>query len=195
MTSIEASEKRDYVRVPFKGNVTFRVLDEDEFQAMHQEKESWSDKQNRGLISEIFEEGKKAGESPVDPNLIRFLLHLEDKLDRILGLLETNQKNGMEIGSGIDISSSGLKFRTARPLEEGVHLEMRFVVSRYPIVCLDILGTVARVIPVYERGAKMYEVATNLHEFDGQTTEEIMAYAFRVQREALRAKRNVQSSG
>ncbi|SHL13587.1 PilZ domain-containing protein [Desulfatibacillum alkenivorans DSM 16219] len=189
MNNIEASEKRDYVRVPFKGNVTFRILTEDEFQAQYQEKENWSENTNRGLISENFDDAKKAGESAVDPNLVRFLLHLEDKLDRILGLLGDKSRNGMEVGSGIDISSSGLKFRTSRPLEEGQHLEMRFVVSRYPIVCLDILGTVTRVIPVYDQGSKQYEVATNLYEFDGQTTEEIMAYAFRVQREALRSKR------
>ncbi|ACL02356.1 hypothetical protein Dalk_0651 [Desulfatibacillum aliphaticivorans] len=189
MNNIEASEKRDYVRVPFKGNVTFRTLTEDEFQAQYQEKENWSESTSRGLISENFEDAKKAGESSVDPNLVRFLLHLEDKLDRILGLLGDKSRNGMEVGSGIDISSSGIKFRTGRHLEEGQHLEMRFVVSRYPIVCLDILGTVTRVIPIYDQGAKQYEVAANLYEFDGQTTEEIMAYAFRVQREALRSKR------
>jgi hypothetical protein len=87
MNNIEASEKRDYVRVPFKGNVTFRILTEDEFQAQYQEKENWSENTNRGLISENFDDAKKAGESTVDPNLVRFLLHLEDKLDRILGLL------------------------------------------------------------------------------------------------------------
>ena len=194
MTSSEASEKRDYVRVPFRGNVTFRLLDEDEFQALRQEKESWSERQERGLLSESLDDLKKGSESTVDPNLVRFLLHLEDKLDRILGLLGDKPQNGMEVGSGVDISSSGLKFLSQRPIEEGQHLEMRFVVSRYPIVCLDILGTVIRVIPVYAKGSKQYEIATNLYEFDGQTTEEIMAYAFRVQREALRAKRKQQSS-
>ncbi|MBI9074748.1 MAG: PilZ domain-containing protein [Desulfatibacillum sp.] len=195
MTISEESEKRDYVRVPYRGNVTFRLLDEEEFQALRCERENWSSNQHCGLVSEKFEETKQSSESSVDPNLVRFLLHLEDKLDRILGLLDEKPRNGMEMGYGLDISSSGIKFLSHQAIEEGRHLEMRFVVSRYPVVSLDILGTVTRVIPVSTKGVKQYEVATDFYEFDEQSTEEIMAYAFRVQRESLRAKRKEQSSG
>ncbi len=194
MSNSEPQEKRQHVRVPFQGNVTYRVLDEEEYLELCREKEIRCAAGFCGLVSENFDETRPGGESAVDPNLVRFLLHLEDKLDRVLNLLGDKPQKSMEVGSGVDISSSGLKFHCKRNLEPGSYLEMRFVVSRYPILCLDVLGAVIRVSPVYSRDAKLYEVATTLSEMDESAAEDIMAYAFRVQRESLRSMKSEQVS-
>lgn len=182
-------EKRKHVRVPFYEKVFYRMVDRQKGPALYEDMKQKRPPGIFAMVSEIFEDPTSGREALVDSNLVGFLLHLEDKLDRVLSLLGDGPEKGMETGRGVDISSSGLKFLCGQCLEEGQLLEIRFVVSRYPVVRLVVLAEVSRVTPMARENQEDYEVAVAFLEIDKYDAEGIMAYAFRVQREALRLKK------
>ena len=189
MTDYGMREKRNHVRVPFHGTVFYRVVGRAEDPGACQAFDIIQSPSMTAMISEHFDESGKSRHSLMDRHLVEFLLHLEDKLDRILGLVGGGPEKGLEQARGIDLSSSGLKFYNHPSLEVGQLLELHFAVSRYPLIKINVCGEVVRISPLGENPDSASEVAVEFTDIGEQASENIMAYAFRVQREVLRSKR------
>ena len=112
--------------------------------------------------------------------LAAFLMDMDRKLDRIIGLMSTDMLRTdfpleLEI---VEISGAGVKFRSSRNFEKGQALEMVLVVSQLPV---RMAGAVGRILD-REAGIHRFEFV-NIHESD---LESIVQYVFRQQREQIR---------
>ncbi len=191
MEKVRREEQRDCVRATLRADVHCRVMDECE--AIKEEKD---EQPGRFVVqpikrSGLVEEENIAAAGGVDPNLIDFLIQIEDKLDRALELLASREKKdeNVFIGQGVDIGGGGMRMLCDTALKRGQILKISFRIFRYPVVSLQVFGKVVRVTPVREDGKQGYEVAVeflNLHE---DYREWIISYVFQMQRESIRGKR------
>ncbi len=191
MEKVRREEQRDCVRATLRTDVHCRVMDECE--AIKEEK----DEQPGPFVAQpikrsgLVEEENIAAAGGVDPNLIDFLIQIEDKLDRVLELLASREKKdeNVFIGQGVDIGGGGMRMLCDTAVKPGQILKISFRIFRYPVVSLQVFGKVVRVTPVREDGKQGYEVAVeflNLHE---DYREWIISYVFQMQRESIRGKR------
>lgn len=196
MEKVRQDEKRDCVRAKLRADVHCAMIDECE--AIKEEKD---DRPGRFVVqpikrSGLVEEENISAGGGFDPNLIDFLIQIEDKLDRVLELLASREKKdeNVFIGQGVDIGGGGMRMLCETAVKSGQILKISFRIFRYPVVSLQVFGKVVRVNPVQEDGQQGYEVAVeflNLHE---DYKEWIITYVFQRQRESIRGKRSSENA-
>jgi hypothetical protein len=191
MKKIRRDEKRDCVRATLRAEVNCAVIDECE--AM---KEDQDDRLDRFVVQPIkrsahVEQEKYAAGEGFDPNLIDFLIQIEDKLDRVLKLLASHEKNdeNVFVGQGVDIGGGGMRMLCDTALKPGQIVKISFRIFRYPVVSLQVFGKVVRVNPVQNEGKQGYEVAVEFLSLHEDYKEWIITYVFQRQRESIRSKR------
>lgn len=191
MEKVRREEQRDCVRATLRADVHCRVMDECE--AIKEEKD---EQPGRFVVqpikrSGLVEEENIAAAGGVDPNLIDFLIQIEDKLDRALELLASREKKdeNVFIGQGVDIGGGGMRMLCDTALKRGQILKISFRICRYPVVSLQVFGKVVRVTPVREDGKQGYEVAVEFLNLREDYRERIISYVFQMQRESIRGKR------
>ena len=130
----------------------------------------------------------------ITPNtcLIDFLLYMDEKLDQILAFVSKDvaDKESFNQGIGSNISGSGMNIITDKPLEPGEIIHTNFVLSRFPLVFIDVFGEIVRVTPVDEDGKTSYHAGTKFLDLNLNDRERIIACVFQSQREAIRRKKN-----
>jgi len=191
MEKVRQDEKRDCVRAKLHADVHCAITDECE--AIKEEKDEGP---GRFVVkpikrSGLVEEERYGAGGGFDPNLIDFLIQIEDKLDRVLKLLGSREKDdeNVFVGQGVDIGGGGMRMLCETAVKSGQILKISFRIFRYPVVSLQVFGKVVRVNPVHEDRQQRYEVAVeflNLHE---DYKEWIITYVFQMQRESIRGKR------
>jgi hypothetical protein len=189
-------EKRDCVRAKLRADVHCAMIDECE--AIKEERD---ERPGRFVVKPIkrsgfVEEEHYGAGGGFDPNLIDFLIQIEDKLDRVLKLLVSREKDdeNVFVGQGVDIGGGGMRMLCDTAVKPGQILKISFRIFRYPVVSLQVFGKVVRVNPVQEVGKQGYEVAVeflNLHE---DYKEWIITYVFQMQRESIRGKRSSENA-
>lgn len=190
MENVSSDEKRDSVRAALRAEVQFTVMDGHEYEAAR----DVEDARPHRFISQPMklevsgeEESYPVGRA-VDPNLIEFLVHLEDKLDRVLKLLSKDEKCDQDlfIGKGVDIGAIGMRILCDKAVKPGQVLKIGLRIFRYPVISLEVFGEVLRVTPVEENRGQRYEVAVKFLDLDEEYREWIIAYVFQMQRETIR---------
>ena len=191
MEKVRQDEKRDSVRAELRADVHCAMIDECE--AIKEEKD---DRPGRLVVKPIRRSGLVDEENipaggGFDPNLIDFLIQIEDKLDRVLELLASREKQdeNVFIGQGVDIGGGGMRMLCDTAVKRGQILKISFRIFRYPVISFQVFGKVVRVSPVQKEAKQGYEVAVeflNLHE---DYREWIINYVFQMQRESIRGKR------
>ncbi|MBW1739578.1 MAG: PilZ domain-containing protein [Deltaproteobacteria bacterium] len=203
MQEFPCQERREYVRTPLWVDVEFTILDEDEYEAVRR-----SERPPPRFISQEAlppgEEGQYQADSAFHSNLIDFLIHIDQKLDRILKLLskvpglevpafkDDKCKGDLFVGKGLDISGAGMSVICDKPIEPGRILRASFMISRFPIIPLVVFGEVVRTTPVQDDGKQRYQVVIKFIDLDEEDKEKIIAYTFQVQRDAIRKKKKRQ---
>jgi hypothetical protein len=196
MKKIRRDEKRDCVRARLHADVHCAVMDECEVI-----KEDQDDRLDRFVVQPIkrsapVEEDRYSPGGGFDPNLVDFLIQIEDKLDRVLKLLGGHEKHdeNVFVGQGVDIGGGGMRMLCDAAVKPGQILKISFRIFRYPIVSLQVFGKVVRLNPLQKEGKQGYEVAVeflNLHE---DYKEWIITYVFQMQRESIRSKRTAKNA-
>jgi len=196
MEKVRQDEKRDCVRAKLRADVHCAMLDECE--TIKEEKD---ERPGRFVVkpikrSGLVEEEHYGAGGGFDPNLIDFLIQIEDKLDRVLKLLGSREKDdeNVFVGQGVDIGGGGMRMLCETAVKSGQILKISFRIFRYPVVSLQVFGKVVRVNPVHEDRQQRYEVAVeflNLHE---DYKEWIITYVFQMQRESIRGKRSSENA-
>lgn len=205
MQEFPGQERREYIRAALWADVELKVVDEDDYEAV---KRSEQQPCCRWFISQaalpINEGGQYEAESTFHSNLIDFLIHIDDKLDRVLKLLSKfhglealackDDKGGEDlfVGQGSVISGTGMSVICDRALESGQILKASFMISRFPVIPLVLFGRVVRVTPVQEDGRQRYQVVIRFIGLDEEDREKIIAYTFQVQRDTIRKKKKGQ---
>jgi hypothetical protein len=82
----------------------------------------------------------------IDRELIRFLVHLNDKLDSILAAVskDTSETIRFHKGTAVDIGGAGMKMAVESPVLVGEFVHIQLVLSRRPLMHIDVYGQVVR---------------------------------------------------
>ena len=201
MQEFPSRERREYVRADLWVNADFSVVNEEEYEAVMRSEQQPGRRFFCQAASPSDEGGQYETDSPFRSNLIDFLIHLDDKLDRVLKLL--SRTSGLEgaackddkgddqlfVGRGSDISGNGMSIICDKTFEQGQILKTSFTISRFPVIRLVLFGRVVRVATVQEDGKQCYRVVVKFIDLDEEDREKIIAYTFQAQREAIRKKR------
>ena len=191
MIDITSQERRSYVRGDVSFKVKFKIMSPDEYQDLKRSgKEIFShDKKEKGI--DITDTDNKDANITPNTSLIDFLLYMDEKLDQILDFVSKDvaDKESLNQGIGSNISGSGMNIITDKPLEPGKIIHTNFVLSRFPLVFIDVFGEVVRVTPVDEDGKTSYHAGTKFLDLRLNDRERIIASVFQSQREAIRRKK------
>lgn len=191
MIDKNSKERRSHVRGDLSFKVRFRVMTAEEYETVkmcgnrtvspHRRLSVDSNNTNRGATE-------------ITPNafMIDFLLQLDEKLDQILAMLSKDgvDKGFPDQGIGTNISGSGMNIIAEKPVEPGKIIHANFVLSRLPLVLIDVFGEVVRAVPVDEDGRAMYHLGIKFLDLDPNDRERIIACVFQRQREIIRIRKS-----
>lgn len=198
-------ERREYVRAPLWVEVEFTVMDRHEYEARVRSEPRPSCRSVSQPALSIDEARQYEADSTFRSNLIDFLIHMDDKLDRLLELVSkisgpkasTGKHDKDEVpfvGQGSDISGAGMSVICDKALEPGQILKASFMISRFPLIPLVLFGEVLRAAPVEQDGRHRYQVVVRFIDLDEEDREKIIAYTFQVQRDAIRKEKRGKES-
>jgi len=160
---------------------------------------------SQGALS-LNERGQYEADSTFHSNLIDFLIHIDDKLDRVLKLLsdvsgpeasagkDDKGDEDLFVGQSSDISGTGMSVICDKALELRQILKASFMISRFPVIPLVLFGRVVRMTPVQEDGKQRYHVVIRFIDLDEEDREKIIAYTFQAQRDAIRKEKKGKKS-
>jgi len=187
------SEKRDCVRAELCVDVHFSILEAGEYEGLKKRGELSSKRFPTSAGNQMLgTEDESFGGKGVDPRLVDFLIHIEDKLDKILNILAQQEQGGRAVfvGRGLDIGGGGMRIQCEKEVLPGQILDAQFRIFRYPVISLRVFALVVRVDDVGDNGGAWYEVALEFLDLEVPDKEWIISYVFQAQREAIRSKRN-----
>ncbi|MBW1715318.1 MAG: PilZ domain-containing protein [Deltaproteobacteria bacterium] len=191
MISVKPRERRSYVRGTFSFKVKFWPLTPEEYQDIKQTSTQFAYVAEE-TISDITDPEKKDAEVTLNVCLIDFLVQMDEKLDRILDKLSEDEADRDLLpkqGIGVSISGSGMNVVAEEPVEPGQIIHADFVLSRIPLVFLDVFGKVLRVTPVDEKGTSIYNLAIEFLDLKPIDRERIIACVFQRERETIRSRK------
>ena len=192
MIDIISQERRSYVRGDVYFKVKFKIISPDEYQDFKRSKKEVFSHDTREKGIDITDTDNKDAHITSNTSLIDFLLYMDEKLDQILDLVSKDvaDKESSNLGIGSNISGSGMNIITDKPLEPGKIIHTNFVLSRFPLVFIDVFGEIVRVTPVDEDGKTSYHLGTKFLDLNLNDRERIIACVFQSQREAIRKKKD-----
>jgi len=189
MTPMISKERRSYVRGELSFKVRFRVMSPEEYETV---KMSGNRTVSPHRRLSVDSNNTNRAATQITPNafMIDFLLQLDEKLDQILAMLSKDgeAKGLLNQGMGVNISGSGMNIIVDKPVEPGQIIHANFVLSRLPLVFIDLFGQVVRVAPVDEDGEGTYHLGIKFLDLDPDDRERIIACVFQRQREIIRKK-------
>jgi c-di-GMP-binding flagellar brake protein YcgR len=131
-----------------------------------------------------------------DPGMLyiaEMLQNLSRKLDAIFDVTMSKESD-CQVGElvMVDLSASGLRFACNDRIHPGTILHVRFVLNTSPPKRIDVLSKAMR-LEINDDAetleAFLYKVAVKFFDVNEATTELLVQYVFRLQREQLRYKR------
>jgi len=184
------NKNRSYVRGDFSFKVNFELMAPEEYSAS-------KSLEGEGVTPAMLPESlntanvKKNMLKAVDASLINFFFQIDEKLDQILKLLSQDQADQIlpYQGVGLDISGSGMKIETDRPVETGKIMHAKILLSKYPFVFIDVFGEILWVEPVEEGAQTFYYLGVKFFDLSPDHRERIISSVFQREREAIRNKR------
>lgn len=182
-----SKERRSYVRGDISFKVKFRVATPEEYEEVKGADDQFLS-QDKETGIDINDTGKRAPEITPNSYLIDFLLCIDEKLDQILDVLSKDEvdKEIYSQGVGVDISGTGMKIIADKPVEHGQIIHTNFVLSRFPLVFIDVFGEVVRVTQVDKDGKTTYFLGIKFLNLKSSDRESIIACVFQRQREIIR---------
>jgi len=189
MDGQQVKEKRSYVRADFSFRVELRMLSTEEYRLMRKRLGHGRPEKALMKFGDTADEGFR--NTAVDPCLVDFLVHMDEKLDRILARLSGATENppSANDGTGLNIGGDGMMVRIDHPVDLGQIVQASLFLSRMPLVFMDLFGEVIRVEPVTQGGRTFYHTGIRFLDIDINDREKIISCVFQSQREAIRKKR------
>ena len=186
-----SKQRRSYVRGELSFKVKFTIMTPEEYEKI------------RGSGDRIVPSDKRISidsnntikrDTGVTPNtfMIDFLIQMDEKLDQILAMLSKDglDKGLLNQGMGINISGIGMNIIVDKPVESGQIIRANFILSRLPLVFIDLFGEVEWATPVDEDGKTVYRLGIKFLDLDPDDRERIIGCVFQMQREIIRKSKN-----
>jgi len=182
-----SEERRSYVRGDFPFKVKFRLVTPEEYEKTERSRDRIV---SSGVKTSIDGSDTNKTDTESTPNafMIDFLLQMDEKLDRILAMLSEDQADEgfLYHGIGSNISGSGMNVTADRSVEPGQIIYANLVLSKSPLVLIDLLGEVVRVTPVEEDSKRTYQLGIEFLDLDPNDRERIIGCIFQRQRAVIR---------
>lgn len=191
-------ERREFVRAPLRADVELSIVEAGEYESVRDSvHEAGSFFAGPGRLSQN-QAVQYEGDSAFNADLIRFLVQMDEKLDTALRLLsrllgDESSRHGTDTGNagpfmgrGMEISGAGMSVLCDRVIDPGRIVKIRFMLSRFPVVPLQVFGEVLRSDRAQTEGAKAYKVVVKFIDVEEEERDKIIAYTFQMQRNAIR---------
>ena len=179
---------RDHVREAFHFKVKYQVICHSQYERT---KAEWEEKLlfNRKTLkpgevhSDTHEETRA-----LDSQIMAFLLEMDEKLDLLIAHMRGKEKRRdlLEEGIGLEISGGGMQVRVEKPPAVGELMGATLLLSRFPLVRVQVLAKVIHVKPRTLGGEALYDVGVQFLHLDDEDRERIIACVFQRQRQVLR---------
>lgn len=175
------SSRREFVRVQAVVGIAYQVIPESEWDQWKSGSLLVSRRQREHSSGEIDFSLGRAIASQLDPEVARFLEHLDKKLSCLLDLV--NRRQDETIGSSqmvpTSLSGCGISF-SCEDLEIGNHVLLTMELSGSSMSRVEVVGTVARVSSEPGEGRSVAILFDQITEADRET---IIRYTFQIQRD------------
>jgi c-di-GMP-binding flagellar brake protein YcgR len=185
-------EKRDFVRASLTFDVKFRVVDKEEYELSQKKISQLAPEAEDSQYIDGRIDTARLEDAGLDRELIRFLVHLNDKLDSILAAVskDTSETIRFHKGTAVDIGGAGMKMAVESPVLVGEFVHIQLVLSRKPLMHIDVYGQVVRVDAPAGGCSGFYYLGIKFSDLDVNTREKIIASIFKHQRRTLRERTN-----
>jgi hypothetical protein len=169
---------RQYFRVDDAFPVDFRKVDNVLFKRS---------KVFLGYPAERIEPEVEAPDESISPKLWRLLTDINTKLSMILEKLQFDEEGFFKAEvRHVNVSASGIKFRTEEKVEIGQTVEIKMLLPTCPPTGIITYGSVVR---SKDLGNGQYEVALHFKDIEDEVRDEIIQYTLKRQREIIRRQR------
>lgn len=186
MAENKAGEKRKYVRT--KGIIRAKIkrITPHEFHNIQSLRNTISSTYHTDN-SEVASVATTLPE-PLFENFAEFLLKIDEKLDRLIDILEgnKNETDKIEVLETIDISGSGIGLIISGTIEVGWLVHVTLNIPIYPLYIFNAYGEVVRIKSLQSGSKGLFEIGIKFIEIREQNRENLIAYAFGRQRKIIR---------
>ncbi|MCD4715560.1 MAG: PilZ domain-containing protein [Desulfobacterales bacterium] len=188
MAEIGSKEQRSFVRASLSFKVKFKVLSQEEYDAIKETGDPIPSPDEKGLIFDSTDTEETFNGIAANQCLVDLLFQIDEKLDRILAVLSKDDPDisVFKQGSGVNIGGSGMKMVVDKPVEPGQIIHTNLVLSKFPPIFMDVFGEVIHADPVDEGGKTVYQLGIKFLDLDINDREKIIACVFQRQREIIR---------
>jgi len=187
-------ERRSYHRGDLSFQVNFRVMapDEGRLRAMTGNGVSFGGEKN--LKVNAASADSKEQETPLNNDLIDFLILIDEKLDQILSTLADNSSPDRSLKEcrGVDISATGMGIITSHSVKAGQIIEAKIELSRFPLVSMDVVGEIVQVARVIEYDQSLLRAGIRFLNLDTQSKEKIIKCVFQSERASIREMKRME---
>ncbi|MCF8077064.1 MAG: PilZ domain-containing protein [Desulfotignum sp.] len=183
-------EKRDFVRASLTFDVKFRVVDKEEYELSLKKISQLAPQVEESQYIDGHIDTAQLENAGLDRELIKFLIHLNDKLDNILSAVskDTSETIRFHKGTAVDIGGAGMKMAVESPVRVGEFVHIQLVLSRQPLMHIDVYGQVVRVDAPSGGSGGFYYLGIKFSDLDVKTREQLIASIFKRQRQTLRER-------
>ena len=187
----KVKERRSYIRGDFSYSVKFRILspDECELRKITGKQVSFSD-QKQLKIATVLDD-REDNTSTIPTGLSEFLIRMDGKLDQILSILTDNEDCNQQFqqGLGVDISATGMGIITDIPVVPKHTIQAKIILSKLPLICMDVIGEVIQVMPAAKKDKSMYHIGIQFLDLSSSDKEKLIKCVFQNERAAIRERK------
>jgi hypothetical protein len=183
-------EKREFVRASLTFDVKFRVVDREEYELSQNCESQLAPDEPESQFIDACADNDTLEQAGISRELLKFLLHVNDKLDSILAMVSKNSEETIRFhkGTAVDIGGAGMKMAVDSPVGVGEYVHIQLLLSRRPLMHIDVYGRVVHVDAPSGGGGGFYYLGIKFSDMDVNTREKIISSIFKRQRQTLRAR-------
>lgn len=203
MNSKNRMEKRNDVRANISTTVKIKLVDNDICNDLKSLKKSvfetaddasppkvpsTGNRQNKRSFSmSDFPSSIEAINNPVISYLLDSVFLLNDKLDKIIDLLEDNKDEiKIIVKEAVNISGTGMKLILHGPVKKGQLLDISLNIPGFPVGGFNTYGEVIHTKTIQQQDTLLYEVGVKFINLLEEEREILIAYAFFQERQQIR---------
>ncbi|MFW6147865.1 MAG: PilZ domain-containing protein [Thermodesulfobacteriota bacterium] len=185
-------DKRSFVREYFTFRVNYRLVPKEDYETVPKTGEQQESSYKKRLTSDAVNADKDDKGTVLDSSLVEFLLYMDEKLDYIIKMVSKyDAPEGVFYdGKGLDISGAGMKLEVEREMQPGQIIHANFILSKFPLVALDVFAEAVRVTSVKTAEKQSYKIGFRFLNLSERDREKVIACVFRKQRESIRERKD-----
>jgi hypothetical protein len=184
-------ERRSYIRGDFSFQVKFRIMSPDECRLRKRTSSEVTFLSEKKLKLEAVLDDSTGSTATVNASLVDFLVRMDEKLDQILSMLMDKEDPSRKYkeGLGVDISATGMGILTDMPVVPKQSIQADIILSRMPLIRLNVMGEIVQVIPATEDEKTMYHIGVRFVDLNANDKEKIIKCVLQNERAVIRERK------